>query len=138
MLLDTHAWLWHGAGDAKRVGPKALREIERARVKGALVVSVASMFEIAALSAAGRLQLAPSADTWMRQSIDFGRIQVSEITSAIAIEAGSIPTVSVPDPIDRLLVATARTLGIPIATRDAVIREYFESRRLGRVLDISK
>ena len=95
------------------------------------------MFELAALSAAGRLELAPSAESWMRQSIDIGRMQVSEITAAIAMEAGSIPTVSVPDPIDRLLVATARTLGIPIATRDAVIRDYFESRRLGRVLDIS-
>lgn len=96
------------------------------------------MFEIAALSAAGRVHLTPSAESWMRQSIDIGRIQVAEITSAIAIEAGSIPTGSVPDPVDRLLVATARTLGIPIATRDAVIREYFESHRLGRVLDISK
>lgn len=138
MLLDTHAWLFAASKDPRRLGARAGRQIERARSKGALVVSVASMFEIAALSAAGRLQLAPSAESWMRQSIDFGRIQVSEITSAIAIEAGSIPTVSVPDPIDRLLVATARTLGIPIATRDAVIREYFESRRLGRVLDISK
>ena len=96
------------------------------------------MFEIAALSAAGRLHFAPSAESWMRQSIEIGRMQVAEITAAIAIEAGSIPTVSVPDPIDRLLVATARTLGIPIATRDAVIRDYFESHRLGRVLDISK
>ena len=138
MLLDTHTWRWHAAGDVKRIGPRARRQIDRARAQGALVVSVASMFEIAALSAAGRLQLAPSVESWIRQSIEIGRIQVAEITPDIAIEAGSIPTLAVPDPIDRLLVATARTLGVPIATRDATIRAYIESRGLGRVIDIWK
>jgi PIN domain nuclease of toxin-antitoxin system len=138
MLLDTHVWRWYAAGDAKRIGPRARRDIERARAKGALVVSVASMFELAALSAAGRLRFVPSAESWMRQSIDLGRIQVAEMTSAIAIEAASIPAVVLPDPMDRVLVATARTLGIPFATRDARIIEHLAGVGAGRALDVSK
>ena len=138
MLLDTHVWRWHFAGDATRIGPHARRRIEQARSQGGLVVSVASMFELAALSAAGRLTLAPSAESWMRQSIELGHMQVAEITTGIAIEAGSIPTAALPDPLDRFLVATIRSLGVPIVTRDGAIRDYIASRRIGRAIDASK
>lgn len=138
MLLDTHVWRWHAAAVPKRIGSRTRNEIDRAAARGAVVISVASLFEIAALSAAGRLRLAPSAEAWMRQSIEVGRLQVAEITAAIAIEAGSIPAVSLPDPADRLLVATARNLDIPIVTRDARILDYFRTSRIGRAIDASR
>ena len=138
MLLDTHVWRWHAAGNDARIGRRARREIDRSAAAGALVVSVASMFELTALSAAGRLQLVPSAESWIRQSIEFGRMQVAEITAAIAIEAGSIPTSALADPMDRLLVATARAWDVPIVTRDAAIREYVTAQGGLRAIDVSR
>src|SRR5688572_21591948 len=98
MLLDTHLWLWHALGDTKRVGPRTRREIDRAVTRGAVAVSVVSMFEVTSLAASGRLQLVASAGAWMRTSIELAHLQVVEVTSAIAIEAGSIPAGSLPDP----------------------------------------
>ena len=138
MLLDTHTWLWHAIGDANRVAPRARREIDRAVARGAVVVSVVSMFEVVSLAASGRVHLATPAEAWMRQSIDAGRIRIAEVTFAIAVEAGSIPTLALPDPMDRLLVATARQLGIPIATRDARILDYIRTSRIGRVIDVAR
>ena len=138
MLLDTHTWLWHALGDAKRVGPGARREIDRAAARAVAVVSVVSMFEVASLAASGRIRLATSSEAWMRQSIDAGRIRIAEVTSAIAIEAGSIPTAALPDPMDRLLVATARTLDIPIVTRDSRILDYIRKSRIGRAIDAAR
>ena len=138
MLLDTHTWLWHALGDATRVRPRARHEIDRAGARGAIVVSVVSMFEVTALSTAGRLRLVPSAEAWMRQSIDAGRIRIAEVTFTIAIEAGSIPKLALPDPMDRLLVATARSLDVPIVTRDARILDYVRTCRVGRVIDAAR
>ncbi len=137
MLLDTHTWLFASVDDPKRLGRRASRLIEQGRSRGTLIVSVASMFEITALVAAGRLHLERSAESWIRQSIEFGRLRVIDITAAIALDAGSIPTTSLPDPVDRLLVATARTFGVQLATRDARILAYIAATGEGRVLDIS-
>lgn len=138
MLLDTHTWLWHSMGDAKRVAPRVRRDVDRAVTRGTVVVSAVSMFEVTALVASGRIRLATSAETWIRQSIDTGRLQVAEVTSSIAIEAGSIPAAALADPMDRLLVATARTLDIPIVTHDARILEYVRTSRIGKAIDASR
>lgn len=138
MLLDTHTWLWHAMGDAKRIAPRARREVDRATDRGALVVSVVSVFEVTSLAASGRLHLATSPDAWIRQSIDAGRIRIAEMTMAVAIEAGSIPRLMLPDPMDRLLVATARNLDVPLVTRDARILDYIRTSRVGRALDAGR
>lgn len=138
MLLDTHAWLWAALYDRRQLGPRTAKQIERAAGAGALVVSVVSMFEVAALAASGRLHLARSPEAWMRQAIEAGRIQIADVTSVIAIEAGSIPGVTLPDPMDRLLVATARSLDVPIVTRDARILDYVRTSRIGRAIDASR
>jgi PIN domain nuclease of toxin-antitoxin system len=138
MLLDTHTWLWAALHDKRRLGPRTAREIERAASRGSAEISVASIFELTALAAAGRVRFATSAETWVRQSIEIARLQVAELTLAIAVEAGSIPTMALPDPIDRLLVATARNLDIPIVTRDARILDYIRTSRIGRAIDASR
>ena len=138
MLLDTHTWLWHAVGDTKRMAPRVRREIDRAVSRGAALVSVVSIFELTALVASGRIQLATSAETWIRQTIDTARLQVAELTFAIALEAGSIPAAALSDPMDRLLVATARNLDIPIVTHDARILDYIRTSRIGRAIDASR
>jgi len=60
---------------------------------------------------------------------------VAELTPGIAIDAGRIPTAALPDPFDRLLVATARGLGVGLLTRDRRILDYAEQTGQLHVVD---
>ncbi len=53
-------------------------------------------------------------------------MEEATITSAIAIDASYLPGDFHSDPMDRLIVATARHLGIPIVTGDRKILAYAE------------
>jgi PIN domain nuclease of toxin-antitoxin system len=46
------------------------------------------------------------------------------LSPRIAVDATRLPEPFHRDPADRLLVATARTFGVPMLTVDAAIREY--------------
>lgn len=54
---------------------------------------------------------------------------------AMAIDAGAIPATALRDPIDRLIVATARALGARLVTRDRRILDYAARSRHVQVVD---
>jgi PIN domain nuclease of toxin-antitoxin system len=135
MLLDTHAWIWAASDEAGKLGPKTRRAIERAAAGAALLVTTASAFEITALATAGRLRLNQSAEKWIRDSIARGRLRVIDIDLDIAIDAGAIPSSALADPVDRLLVASARAYDVALVTRDRQIIDYANRSRLVRVSD---
>lgn len=137
MLIDTHVWIWAAADTPRRLGPKTRRLLARGAGSTSLHVSSASAFEIAALSTAGRLKLNQPAERWIRESIERGRLRVLHVSTDIATDAGAVPADSLGDPIDRLLVATARDRDIPLVTRDEAILEYAARTRLVRVVDAS-
>jgi PIN domain nuclease of toxin-antitoxin system len=51
-------------------------------------------------------------------------VRVAELTPAVAIDAGAIPRTALADPLDRLLVATARQLDATLLTSDLQILAY--------------
>jgi PIN domain nuclease of toxin-antitoxin system len=53
----------------------------------------------------------------------------------IAAAAGAIPALALADPIDRMLVASARAYDVPLVTRDRQILEYASRSRLVSVSD---
>lgn len=138
MLLDTHVWVWTVQGDARKVGRQTQRAIERSAVRGELYVCAASAFEIAALHTAGRLELAFPPGRWIRESIEVSRFGVLDVSSAIAIDAGLIPAKTLPDPFDRLIVATAADAGLSLVTRDERILEFARTTRRVRVVDAAR
>ena len=135
MLLDTHAWIWAATDEPGRLGPKTRRAISRAAAAGTLLVTTASVFEITALATAGRLRLNQSAEKWVRDSVALGGLRVVDIDMDIAIDAGAIPSAALADPIDRMLVASARAYDVPLVTRDRQIIDYANRSRLVRVSD---
>lgn len=137
MLLDTHAWIWAADDAAGKLGPKTRRSIARAASTGTLLVATASVFEITALSLAGRLRLNQPAEGWIRDSILRGGLRVVDIDTGIAIDAGAIPSSALGDPIDRMLVACARAYDVPLVTRDRQIADYATRSQLVRVTDAS-
>jgi PIN domain nuclease of toxin-antitoxin system len=142
VLLDTHVWIWAVDGGA-RLGPKTRRRLNKpgrddAAGAAALLVSTASVFEIAALHTAGRLQFTHSVERWIRESIDRGRLRVVDVDRDIAVDAGLMPASALADPFDRCLVATAREYAVPLVTADRRILEYASRTGLVRTVDASQ
>ena len=119
LLVDTQAFLWFVAGDA-RLSMTARRAMEQH--EGEWGISAASVWEMAIKCSLERLTLgAPVAD-YIAEKVNAGlRILAIEWPHAAAAER--LPDHH-HDPFDRLIIAQALTEGLEVVTRDAVFREY--------------
>jgi PIN domain nuclease of toxin-antitoxin system len=124
LLLDTHVWIWSAEGDERRVGRRTQQLLLRAEAQDGIRVSPVTLFELAALHTSARLRLARPLEQWTRDALAARGIRLAELTASVAVDAGSIPRDSLSDPLDRLLVSTARQLGATFLTADAQILRY--------------
>jgi PIN domain nuclease of toxin-antitoxin system len=138
LLLDTHVWLWSVEGDASRIGRRARQALSQAESREALRISPATIFEVAALHTLGRLRLVRPLERWIRESLDTAGMRIAELSPEIALDAGAIPRAALADPLDRLLVATARALQATFLTGDTRILDYAASTRSVRVQNASR
>ncbi len=76
------------------------------------------------LEAAGRLPLPLPVDAWIANALGVSRVRMLDLTPHIAMEATRLPGTIHKDPVDRLLVATARIHDCPLLTVDQQIRHY--------------
>jgi PIN domain nuclease of toxin-antitoxin system len=139
VLIDTHVWIWAADGGT-RLGPKARKRLARPPVRYAgdlLAISAASVFEVVALHTAGRLHFAVPVERWVRESIEKGGLQVLDLEREIAVDAAMVPPSALSDPIDRMLVATAREYDLPLVTADRKVLDYGKRTGLVRVVDAS-
>lgn len=137
VLLDTHAWIWTIEGDTRRVGRKAQALLAREEARDRIRVSPVSIFEIVALHTSGRLRLSLPAEGWIDHSLSAAGVRLAEVTPAVAIDAGAIPRTALADPLDRLLVATARHLDATFLTADQQILQYGRDTLNVRVHDLT-
>ena len=115
-LLDTHPLLWALTAD-ERLPAWLSDDIERdATTFG---VSDASLWEIAIKRSVGKLR---SPDDLPQVVAELGFHQVS-ITRAQVWAIADLPFHH-RDPFDRLLVAQARDLGVPLVTADGALSAY--------------
>jgi PIN domain nuclease of toxin-antitoxin system len=106
--------------------------IEAIRAAGqadGVYVSIASAWEVGLLSRPSSRrksmpQFSPDAKSWFARLMAMPGIKEAAITAAIAIDASYLPGDFHADPMDRLIVATARDLGIPVVTGDRKIIAY--------------
>lgn len=138
MLLDTHVWIWLVTDTPGRLGPKARRRFAKAVGPDAPYVSAMSALEISSLHVAGRLQFTQPVERWIRESIARAGFRVVDLDTAMAIDAGLVPSTALADPIDRCLVATAREYQMPLATCDRRIHDYASRTGLVKVIDASR
>ena len=130
LLLDTHVWLWLADAGPQRLKPSALRAIEAAGARGALRISVISVWEIAMLQNKGRLALTMDVREWTRRALDRADFELLGIDMDVAIESCRLPGTVHADPADRFLLATARLQKLTLVTRDERLLSY---SRLGHV-----
>ena len=119
VLLDTHALLWFQAGDRRLSrGARLAMEADEA----ALVVSAASVWEMAIKASLGRLRLPGTVDAYLAEKVGEG-YRVLSVSGAHAARVETLPWHH-RDPFDRLLAAQALEEGWPLITRDRVFRKY--------------
>ena len=138
LLLDTHALVWTLEGDRRRIGRRTRALLARAEGRDAIRVSPVSLFEIMALHTLGRIRLTRPPDEWLDEALVHGRVRIAELTKGMALEAGGIPREALSDPLDRLLVSTARGLDATFLTRDHRILKYATTVSTIRVHDVSR
>jgi PIN domain nuclease of toxin-antitoxin system len=122
LLLDTHAAIWLAQKEPMR--KEAVAAIDRTRAAARVLLSAVSVWELSTLIAKQRLTLDQPLGSWVRKFITSKGFDSVSFTIPMAIEATIIPPRVLKDPADRLLVATARHLDVPIVTRDKRILEY--------------
>ena len=137
-LLDTHVWVWAAEGDRRRVGPRTRQLLTRAARTGTVRISPVSIFEVAALQTLGRLRLAQPVEAWIRQALERMDLKIAPVAPEASLDAGLIPREALADPLDRLLVATARYLGSTLVTADDRILEYAADTSAVRTHDARK
>jgi PIN domain nuclease of toxin-antitoxin system len=125
VLLDTCALIWLANGSAMAEAAVAL--IVRAGLADGVFVSPVSAWEVGLLahpSQAKPVGFLPDPKTWFKRVMAAPAMRPAPFTPDIAIDSFCLPGQLHGDPADRLIIATARHLGMPVVTRDAKIQAY--------------
>lgn len=125
IAVDTHVLLWwlNGSSQLSAVAQKAIKK-ELSQESGVILVSSISAWEIALLVEKGRLVLSINVDDWLKIAEEIDGVRFVAVDNDVAIQATRLPGDFHADPADRMIVAMARHLGVPLVTADARIRGY--------------
>jgi PIN domain nuclease of toxin-antitoxin system len=122
-VLDTHVWIWLAEGAAP-LRPAVIEHIDAARRNGGVHVSAVSLWELAMADARRRVQLSRPCAEWIEAALGPRSVALAPLTRSIAIESVRLPGNIHGDPMDRIIVATARSLGATLVTRDRRLVAY--------------
>lgn len=123
IVLDTHAWVWW-VSSPDQLSPKAREAADQAAENGAVYVSSISVWEVVLLVQRGRLRLTLDVEDWVAYCEALPFIRFAPVNTAIAMKSVRLPGSLHPDPADRIIIATALTIGAPLVTKDERIRSY--------------
>lgn len=122
VVLDTHVWVWWLLPDS----PLADREREAldgiATDKGICLPAICQ-WEAQMLHRKQRIELPVPFPTWLRRATATDVLTVLPLNADAVVAVDELPATFHGDPADRLIVATARVHGLPLATHDEAIRK---------------
>lgn len=126
VLADTHALVWWLTEPAQ-LSSAARTELDAAQADptGGIAVSVASRIDLHYLVKKGTFSATAADAVWNVTTDQTVNIRAVPVTSRVADRFGDQPIVASPllDPWDRLIVATAVELGVPLITKDRKMRD---------------
>lgn len=123
IVLDTNAWIWWTA-DPQKLTAKARRAIALEEERLGLVVSAISVWEVAVKASLGKLVLDRDVRAWIALAASYPGIVLQPVDPRDALESTLLPGSFHEDPADRMVIALARRLDVPIVTSDSAIRSY--------------
>ena len=124
-LMDTHIWIWYGMRNP-RLGVAGRELIEDSVRKGGLAVSIMTLWEISLLESKRRIHLGTSAAKWLDDALALPNLKVLPLELPVILDAHRLPGSFHPDPVDRLIVATARHYNLTLITDDRKLLDYAE------------
>ena len=123
IVLDTHAWIWW-VSNPEFLSEKAKQIIDEAVTNRNVLISSISTWEVAILVSRGRLKLTMSPDDWVAASEALPFFDFVPVSNSIALKSVQLPGVLHNDPADRIIIATAISMGAVLVTKDEKIRNY--------------
>jgi PIN domain nuclease of toxin-antitoxin system len=119
-VTDTHALVFHAAGGG-RLGRHAAAMFSRCERREAIIyVPAVVMWECGLLARVSRINLRRTLRTFFDDLFSNPAYQPLAVTPEQLFAADDLTFTR--DPFDALICASARTLGMPLITRDAQIR----------------
>ncbi len=135
IVLDTHVWLWW-ISNPENLSSRAEQAIAQAVKQKGVIISSISTWEIALLVARERLALTIDVRDWIRKTEGLPFVRFMPVDNTIALRSVSLPGLFHQDPADRIITATAMTMGIPLVTRDNKILSYPHVQTIWKSLPI--
>jgi PIN domain nuclease of toxin-antitoxin system len=124
VLLDTHILVWWRL-DLKRLTRDQIRRLQYLENRQEpIAISAITLWEIAMLSARGRIEIAEPLEVWLAEIEGNPLIEVLPLTARVAAESVNLGSDFHNDPADRMIVATACLHGLPLMTADERIHRW--------------
>jgi PIN domain nuclease of toxin-antitoxin system len=121
IVLDTHVWVWW-IGNPEKLSKRARDIVQQARKDDVIYLSSISVWEVTLLVAKGRLHLTMDVGDWIARSEALPFFHFLPVDNHIAQRAVLLPEPLHNDPADRMIIATAMSLGADLVTKDRKIR----------------
>lgn len=119
-LLDTHVWLWLQV-EPQRVAAKVRQRLSNPTHD--LILSVASLWEMAIKFRLGRLPLPESPSVFVPGRLARQGVLTLDIQGVHVLRTADLPLHHA-DPVDRLLIAQAQVEDLTIVTADSKLERY--------------
>ena len=120
ILLDTNVFLWAITDDVRLRKPQREAFMDEGND---LYLSVASVWEILIKTGLGKLPMPLPAANYVHKQMERNRIAPLGIQSHHLAALEELPPLH-RDPFDRMLLAQAKSEGIPLMTGDRALRRY--------------
>lgn len=120
LLLDTHTFLWYIDGDP-HLSAKAHAQISNPN--NHLLLSMASLWEIAIKIGVGKLSLSQPLPMLVATELQYYHVDVLAIANAHVVRVATLPPHH-RDPFDRMLVAQCQVENLPLVSRDPAFDAY--------------
>ncbi len=126
IVLDTCTILWWSLGFEKALSEKAQHACSLIPDMGALLPSSA-IWEIGVKVQKGKLDIGDySLADYVRLLKEIPRLEIVPIDADLWVESLALNW-NHPDPMDRLVVALAKTRALPLLTRDSTIQNFYNN-----------
>jgi PIN domain nuclease of toxin-antitoxin system len=122
-LLDTHTWIWWNMRP-QNLSRKVTKLIENEDRYDELLLSAISIWEFSKLLEKGRLGISYNPEGWINIALEMPKLRFVHLTTMIAYRSTILPQPFHDDPVDQIIVATAREENATILTKDKRILNY--------------
>ncbi|HEV2963101.1 MAG TPA: PIN domain-containing protein [Candidatus Angelobacter sp.] len=123
-VTDTHALLWHVSGRTEKLGLRATKVFEGAeRADGSALIHIPTIVlsECLSIFESGKIRIKQRFDDWVQQLNSHKYFSIEDLRVYTILKSFELPLIR--DPFDRMIVATALDLELPLISADIEIEE---------------